>query len=96
MAGLESARICIDAHPQLRSEVVTDQQIQMSNAKPWYKQRIAALEQQIVLLSKALDVAHEAGELGGWEDCPVEANCTACNMWREARKLRAEAKITRG
>ena len=60
------------------------------------QQRIVELEQQIVLLSKALDAAHEAGQLGGWEDCPVEANCPACNMWREARKLRAEAKITRG
>lgn len=49
-----------------------------------------AIERERVL-REALDAAHEAAELGGWEDCPEDDNCPCCDAWRKARQLRDAA-----
>lgn len=49
-----------------------------------------AMERERVL-REALDAAHEAAELGGWEDCPEDDNCPCCDAWRKARQLRDAA-----
>lgn len=42
-------------------------------------------------LVEALEEAHKAGEMGGWEDCPAENSCSCCEAWRKARQLKDQA-----
>ena len=42
-------------------------------------------------LLEALNEAHCAGELGGWEECPEGMNCVCCDRWRKARSMRDAA-----
>ena len=55
------------------------------------RSRIAKLKAENDALLSALKAAHDAGELGGWEDCPEGDYCLCCEAWRKARSLRDAA-----